>query len=89
LNYIKFNQDLLQAAVYNGLQDTIHLDDNDMSSIGKRVILPSTFIGGPRFMAQLYQDAMNLVRRFDKPDLFIIFTCNPAWPEVTRELIQN
>ena len=60
-----------------------------MSSIGKKVILPSTFIGGPRFIAQLYQDAMNLVRRFGKPDLFITFTCNPAWPEITRELLQN
>jgi len=60
-----------------------------MSSIGKRVILPSTFIGGPRFMAQLYQDAMALVRRFGKPDLFITFTCNPAWDKITRELLQG
>ena len=43
-------------------------------------------IGGPRFMAQLYQDAINLARRFGKPDLFITFTCNPAWKEIDREL---
>ena len=40
-------------------------------------------------MAQLYQDAMALVRRFGKLDLFITFTCNPAWDEITRELLQG
>ena len=80
LNFIRFNQRTLRAAVYNGFRDAIRLDDSNLSSIGKRVILPSTFIGGPRFMAQLYQDAMNIVRRFGKPDLFITFTCNPTWP---------
>ncbi|CEP19328.1 hypothetical protein [Parasitella parasitica] len=29
---------------------------------------------------------MSLVRRFRKPDLFIPFTCNPAWPEIASEL---
>ncbi|KAG1095445.1 hypothetical protein G6F42_018552 [Rhizopus arrhizus] len=70
LNFIRYNQKSLRAAVYNGLRDAIHLDDHDMSSIGK-------------------QDAMALVRRFGKPDLFITFTCNPAWDKITRELLQG
>ena len=89
LNFIRFNQDSLRAAIYNGLQDAIRVNDTDMNSIGKRVILPSSFIGGPRFMAQLYQDAMNLVRRFGKPDLFITFTSNPKWEEIDRELLEG
>lgn len=40
-------------------------------------------------MAQLFQDAMNLVRRVGKPNLFITFTCNPAWQEITNELLIN
>ncbi|CEP13044.1 hypothetical protein [Parasitella parasitica] len=56
-----------------------------MRAIGRKVILPSTIVRGPRFMPQLYQDATNLVRRFGKPDLFIIFTCNPAWPQIFSE----
>ncbi|KAG1098753.1 hypothetical protein G6F42_017939 [Rhizopus arrhizus] len=60
-----------------------------MSSVGKRVILPLSFDGGPRFMTQLFQDAMNLVRRVGRPDLFITFTCNPAWPEIANELLIN
>lgn len=56
------------------------------NKIGRRIILPSSFSGGPRQMYQLYQDAMAIVGHFGKPDLFVTFTCNPKWPEVTREL---
>ena len=31
-------------------------------------------------------DAMALVQRFGKPDLFLIMTCNPNWPEIKEEL---
>jgi len=37
-------------------------------------------------MAQNYQDAMAIVAKFGKPDLFITFTCNPKWPEITENL---
>jgi hypothetical protein len=38
-------------------------------------------------MNQHYQDAMSIVRRFGKPDLFITFTCNPNWPELRENKI--
>ena len=34
----------------------------------------------------LYQDAMCIVAKLGKPDLFITVTCNPKWPEITAEL---
>ena len=37
-------------------------------------------------MRQSYQDAMTLVRHFGKPDLFITFTANPAWREISENL---
>ena len=37
-------------------------------------------------MRQNYQDAMAIVREMGKPDLFITFTSNPFWEEITREL---
>lgn len=37
-------------------------------------------------MKQIYQDAMAVVRKYGKPDLFITFTCNPGWPEITSNL---
>jgi hypothetical protein len=47
------------------------------------MILPSLFQGSERTMGQLYQDAMARVRKFGKPDLFVTFTCNPKWKEIT------
>ncbi len=38
-------------------------------------------------MGQLYQDAMARVRKFGKSDLFVTFTCNPKWKEITDALL--
>uniref|UniRef100_A0A914Z2E1 Helitron helicase-like domain-containing protein n=1 Tax=Panagrolaimus superbus TaxID=310955 RepID=A0A914Z2E1_9BILA len=40
-------------------------------------------------MEQLYQDAMAIVRRFGKPDLFITMTCNPNWKEILENLLEG
>lgn len=76
LKYIRHNQPRLRAELYapvNGAQ--------------AQVILPSTFVGGPRYMAEHYQDAMAIVRKHSKPDLFLTITCNPRWPEITENLL--
>ena len=54
--------------------------------IGKRIILPSSHTGSPRYMIQNYQDAMAICRQYGNPDLFITFTCNLKWPEIIRAL---
>ncbi|KAI5452038.1 hypothetical protein NCC49_001334 [Naganishia albida] len=61
----------------------------DPTEIGIPLELPASFIGGERNMKQLYQDAMCIVRRYGQPSFFITMTCNPEWPEITRELIPN
>lgn len=53
---------------------------------GKRIVLPSSFTGGPRYMMQLYQDAIAICSRIGVPDPFITFTCNPKWKEITLAL---
>ncbi len=40
-------------------------------------------------MGQLYQDAMARVHKFGKPDLFVTFTCNPKWKEITDVLLSR
>ena len=40
-----------------------------------------------RNMLQLYQDAMAIVRKYGKPDLFITMTCNPKWREIEENLL--
>lgn len=52
-------------------------------------MLPSTFSGSPRQLEQLCQDALACYRLFGKPDLFITFTSNPNWIEITENLNQG
>ncbi|CAO3645166.1 unnamed protein product [Mucor hiemalis] len=91
LSFISLNQKQLRADMYKGLEDALTVNDQGVSlaQLGSKVILPSSFVGGPRHMAQNYHDAMSIVRRMGKPDLFITFTCNPTWPEITRELLDG
>ena len=74
---------------YQGLADAVVASDGqvDVSQLGKKVILPSSFTGGPRYQHQLYQDAMGIVHHFGKPDFFVTFTCNPRWKEITDALL--
>ena len=64
------------------------MDDgtNKGLSKGKRVILPSTFVGSPCYMDQLYLDGMTICSHVGFPNLFITLTCNPNWPEIRRVL---
>ena len=48
--------------------------------------IPSSHTGSPRYMIQNYQDAMGICKHYGNPNLFITFTCNPKWPEITRAL---
>lgn len=84
LNYIKKKQPDLRRAYLNGLEDAI--DTGNVESIGTPMILPSTYYGSPRWYHKNYQDAMAIVQRYGKPDLFITFTCNPNWHEITNNL---
>ena len=87
LNYCLYHQQELRAELYQGLADAITSGDVEGATVGRKIILSSSFTGSPRCMHQLYQDAMSIVRKFGKPDLFITFTCNPNWPEIKDALI--
>ena len=87
LTFHRFNQDTLHAELYQGLCDAVNNGDTDGNNIGRLVVLPASFTGSPRSMFQHYQDAMAIVRRFGKPDLFITMTCNPNWPEIKEALL--
>lgn len=86
LRYYRYNQEEVNAAAYQGLQDAV---DRDLrpEDAAMRIVLPSSFVGGPRHQHMQYQDAMALVRTLGKPDLFITFTANPGWVEIRRELL--
>lgn len=88
LQFHRNNQSNYRSEVLNNLTDFVahNVNDNDNSGIGRRVILPSSFIGSPRNMYQNYLDAMTIVQQYGKPSLFITMTCNPNWPEIKEDI---
>ncbi|KAI9128569.1 hypothetical protein K1719_000052 [Acacia pycnantha] len=70
--------------MYQGLSDALISGERNASAIGKHIILPSSFIGRTRYMIQAYQDAMTIYRFSGYLDLFITFTCNLSWLEISR-----
>nr|XP_011470514.1 PREDICTED: uncharacterized protein LOC101290818 [Fragaria vesca subsp. vesca] len=86
LFFLRKNNDQYRCETLEGIYDTYSNGHNDGRNVGKRVILPSSHTGSPRYMAKHYQDAMSICRQYGHPDLFITFTCNPKWPEIIRAL---
>jgi len=68
------------------LQDVITAGEDDAYAVGKRLILPASFTGGPRYMRQQFVDTMAIGNQMGYPDFFITFTCNPNWPEIQEAL---
>ncbi|XP_022018850.1 uncharacterized protein LOC110918879 [Helianthus annuus] len=86
LKYIRLQQKNLRSDSYESLCELRNKGQQDISNVGKRIFLPSSFTGGARYMMQNYLDAMAICKWFGYPDFFITITCNPKWPEVKRFL---
>lgn len=84
LYFHRSKQSKLRCDTYTNVRQSIVDGNTDSFLIGKPVVLPSSFTGGPRYMQQNYMDAMALCRWYGCPDLFITITCNPKWPEIER-----
>jgi hypothetical protein len=54
LQYLRHNQAKLRAEVYQGVRDAANVGDHDVAMLGRRIVLPSSFQGGPRLMMQNY-----------------------------------
>lgn len=78
----------MRSEEYINLVDAIANDGNvNPNELGKMIILPATFIGSPRHMQGYTQDMMTYIRVYGCPDLFITFTCNHKWDEITELLL--
>lgn len=76
LNVIRNNQTQLRVASYPDLIDHLPRNDNG-GNPSVPVILTSSFSEIPRIMKQSYQDAIAVVCKYGKTDLFLSYTCNP------------
>lgn len=74
LDYYRRNQAEIRSGMYQGIVDNVIGGETRGSEIGHRIVLPSSFIGGPRDMRKRYLDDIALVRSFGKPDLFLTIT---------------
>uniref|UniRef100_A0A0D3E4S6 ATP-dependent DNA helicase n=1 Tax=Brassica oleracea var. oleracea TaxID=109376 RepID=A0A0D3E4S6_BRAOL len=86
MTFYMLNQKKLRADLYNNVCDAIQQGDASSKKMGKRIILPSSFTGGPRYMVENYRDAMAICRWYGNPDLFITITANPKWEEVNDHI---
>ncbi|OMO66755.1 DNA helicase PIF1, ATP-dependent [Corchorus olitorius] len=88
LRWLINHQEEIRADCYQGLTDSFIAGENSTSNVGRRTILPSSFVGSPHDMHQRYQDAMALVQKlglkFNKNfyqvnHLKIVQTCLPEY----------
>ncbi|XP_024969804.1 uncharacterized protein LOC112509181 [Cynara cardunculus var. scolymus] len=87
LSFIERNQTKIRSDLYQGVVDCVNASEVQPSRIGQRVVLPASFIGGPRDMRRRFMDVMTLVQDDRKPDIFLTMTCNPKWSEILKELL--
>ncbi|KAF8048698.1 hypothetical protein N665_2430s0003 [Sinapis alba] len=86
ISFLRQNQKSLRSDTYDSIKQAENEGKIYMNDQGSRFILPASFVGGPRYMKNNYLDAMAICKHFGFPDLFITFTCNPKWPELTRTM---
>jgi len=86
LKWYRDHQKEVRADMYKGLYEAVLRGETNPGTVGKRIVLPSRFVGGARYMIQNYQDAMAICAWVGYPDLFITFTCNHKWPEMVAYL---
>jgi hypothetical protein len=89
LSYHFWNQDSLRSETYQGISDAIGEGNSSGKNVGVQYILSSSYTGSPRYMIQNYQDGMAICRVFGAPDLFVTFTCNPKWDEISNALLME
>lgn len=86
LLFIRLNQSKLRSEEYVHLRDAVQIDGNT-TNVGRLTILPSYYIGSPRNIQEYTQHAFSYVRQYGRLDLFITFTCNPAWDDIQQLLL--
>ncbi|XP_052119105.1 uncharacterized protein LOC110273073 [Arachis duranensis] len=86
LSFIRHNQPKLRVDKYNALHESLVRGEANAVSTGQRIILPSSFTGGPRYMFNNCKDAFAICKYAGYPSYFITITCNPEWDEIKRLL---
>ena len=76
LNFHRNKQREVRSELLKGIIDGVSTGCSTGNDVGRRIYLPASFIGGPRDMKRRYLDAMSLVQKYGKLDLFLTMTYN-------------
>ncbi len=92
LSYVANNQSKMRAESYSRLRELLGdsggpNDESEAVRLGKLVVLPSTYVGGERYMRQKMHDIIATSTKLGHPDIFLTMTCNPNWVEIQRSLL--
>ena len=89
LNWVRINQQQLRVDLYseimNRLNEKIELIDIDK----KIIILLFNHVDDLKYIKIRKQNALTLIRKYDKFIYFIIFTCNSNWKKFHRDLFKK
>ncbi|XP_026290995.1 uncharacterized protein LOC113215573 [Frankliniella occidentalis] len=86
LSYRASHQETLKAESYNTLRQFVAARALEQGRrIGGIVILPPGIYGSPRYMKNLFYDALAVSQKLGHPSWMVTLTCNSKWPEIIRE----
>ena len=88
LRWVEQHQAQLRASLYSGLEDAVGHGETDveLGNLGHRVVLLSSYIGGPQYMNQHFQDAIAVACHYKGFNLFITFMSPPSTRAIRRLL---
>ncbi|KAL3070174.1 hypothetical protein niasHT_039367 [Heterodera trifolii] len=90
MDWIRYNQKKICAEAYKNVDNMLMRRAQERGlPLGRKVILPQIVTNSPRYVEKHFQDAMAVVRRFGKPDMFLTMTCNPKWEEISDNLFHE
>nr|GEV75526.1 ATP-dependent DNA helicase PIF1-like [Tanacetum cinerariifolium] len=75
--------------LYQGIFDCVNTEEVQSNRLRQVIVLPVSFIGGPRDMRKRFLDSMTLVQDVGKPDIFLTMTCNPNWSDFKENLYEG
>jgi len=86
LHFIVKNQKQIRVELYAGLADFVQNRAHEKNVPAGKLVILHSLSKGPRWMLNRYLNAMAVVGKLGKPDLFLTITCNRKWNEIQRNL---
>lgn len=92
LEFLQNNQTILCAkdytSVFKQLEDPGSTENNDdVVRAGRMSVLPSTYVGGDRYMRQKLHSIISISNKLEYSDSFLTITCSLQWPETRNALL--